>query len=72
MNNCGVPVLSVDIPSGLDCNEGHVLGVAVRAAKTVTFVLPKRGFTLAEGPGHIGELVVVDIGMPRELVQEFT
>ncbi|MEE9514507.1 MAG: NAD(P)H-hydrate epimerase [Candidatus Brocadiales bacterium] len=69
INNCGVPVLSVDIPSGLDCNEGHVLGVAVRAAKTVTFVLPKRGFTLAEGPGHIGELVVVDIGMPRELAQ---
>lgn len=69
INNSGVPVLSIDIPSGLDCNDGRVLGVAVRAARTVTFVLPKRGFTIAEGPGHIGELVGADIGMPRDLVE---
>ncbi|MCP4364891.1 MAG: NAD(P)H-hydrate epimerase [Planctomycetes bacterium] len=69
MNNSGVPVLSIDIPSGLDCNNGHVLGVAVRAARTVTFVLPKKGFMLAEGPGHVGEVVVADIGMPRDLVR---
>ncbi len=69
INNSGVPVLSIDIPSGLDCNNGHVLGVTVRAARTVTFVLLKKGFMLAEGPGHVGEVVVADIGMPRELVQ---
>ncbi|MEE9585254.1 MAG: NAD(P)H-hydrate epimerase [Candidatus Brocadiales bacterium] len=69
INNSGVPVLSIDIPSGLDCNDGHVLGAAVRAARTVTFVLPKKGFTLAEGPGHVGEVVVADIGMPRDLVE---
>ena len=68
-NNCGVSVLSIDIPSGLDCNDGRVLGVAVRAARTVTFVLPKAGFALAEGPAHVGEVVTADIGIPRELVQ---
>lgn len=71
INNCGVPVLSIDIPSGLDCNDGRVLGVAVRASKTVTFVLPKRGFARAKGPEHVGEVIVADIGMPRDLVEGF-
>ena len=69
INNSGVPALSIDIPSGLDCNDGRVLGAAVRAARTVTFVLPKKGFTRAEGPKHVGEVVVADIGIPRDLVE---
>lgn len=69
MNSSGVPILSIDIPSGLDCNEGRVLGVAVRAKKTVTFVLPKVGFFQGEGPKYVGELITADIGIPRELVE---
>lgn len=69
INNSGVPALSIDIPSGLDCNDGRVLGAAVRAARTVTFVLPKKGFTRAAGPKHVGEVVVADIGIPRDLVE---
>ena len=64
------PVLSVDIPSGLDANTGKVLRAAVRAARTATFVLPKLGFTRGEGPKHVGEVTVVDIGVPVELIRE--
>jgi NAD(P)H-hydrate epimerase len=65
LNASGVPILSVDIPSGLDCDGGHVLGAAVRATRTVTFILPKVGFFKGQGPAHVGELVVADIGIPR-------
>lgn len=63
------PVLSVDIPSGLDANSGKILRAAVRATRTATFVLPKRGFFLLDGPAHVGEIEVIDIGVPRELVE---
>jgi NAD(P)H-hydrate epimerase len=66
INALGVPILSVDIPSGLDCDGGHVLGAAVKATRTVTFILPKVGFFKDQGPSHVGELVVADIGIPRQ------
>ena len=49
-------VLSLDIPSGLDANTGCVLGVAVRADMTVTFVGTKRGLLVADGPDLCGEI----------------
>ncbi len=70
INAADKPVLSIDMPSGLDANTGDVLGAAVRAESTATFVLPKRGFYLLQGPGHTGEVKVVDIGMPKELIDE--
>jgi NAD(P)H-hydrate epimerase len=69
INAADKPVLAVDIPSGLDANIGKVLRAAVRADRTATFVLPKRGFRLQEGPAHVGAVDVIDIGMPRELVE---
>ena len=68
MNRIDVPVVAIDIPSGLDANEGRVLGVCVRAVETVTFACAKQGFFRGDGPGHLGELTVVDIGVPRELI----
>jgi|SRR3989338_867936 len=65
INATGTPILSVDTPSGLDCDGGHVLGAAVKATRTVTFILPKVGFFKDQGPAHVGELVVADIGIPR-------
>jgi NAD(P)H-hydrate epimerase len=58
----GVPVVAVDLPSGLDADTGEVGGPCVRAAQTVTLAAPKRG--LAGRPEWTGELVVADIGMP--------
>ncbi|MFH1023051.1 MAG: NAD(P)H-hydrate epimerase [Planctomycetota bacterium] len=68
-NASGRPVVAVDIPSGLDGDTGAVQGVAVHAAVTATFIAPKPGFFRADGPAHTGEVVVVDIGIPRVIVE---
>lgn len=69
MNGMRCPVLSVDLPSGLDANSGEVLGVAVRATVTATMVAPKAGFARSDGPLHVGRVVVIDIGVPPSLVE---
>lgn len=68
VNDSRKPIISVDIPSGLDANTGAVLGAAVKATKTVTFAVSKKGFYLNEGPAHTGEVVVTDISIPWELI----
>ena len=70
INETNIPVVSVDIPSGLDCNEGVVLGAAVKATKTVTFVAAKAGFFKECGREYTGELIVSDISVPKELIEE--
>jgi len=63
-----IPVVAVDIPSGIDATTGAVLGTAVRADLTCTFGLPKMGLILFPGAEYAGSLEVVDIGIPRSLV----
>jgi NAD(P)H-hydrate epimerase len=70
MCELGAPVLSVDVPSGLDCDTGAALGTAVRADRTVTFVLNKRGFTREGAARFTGEVVVAEISVPRGLIEE--
>ena len=65
----GRPVLSVDLPSGLDADTGEIHGAAIRATKTVTFVASKPGFALGFGPVHCGEVFVAEIGLPGFLVE---
>lgn len=61
---------SLDLPSGLDANTGAVLGVAVRADSTITFAHLKTGLLTPSGAEHAGDVHVVDIGVPGELVRE--
>ena len=68
LNRSGVPVLSVDIPSGISADNGRVMGEAVRADYTVTFGLPKIGHLLYPGAEHAGRLFVEDIGFPEGLL----
>ena len=68
VNNLNKPTLSVDIPSGLDCNTGKFLGAAIKATKTVTFAVAKKGFYLNDGPSYTGKVIVSDIGIPKELI----
>lgn len=68
INECNRPVLAVDVPSGLDCETGQPLGVAVKAARTVTFVGWKPGFRALDAQRYLGEVEVADIGCPRELI----
>jgi len=63
----GVPVVAVDIPSGLNGDTGEVMGEAVRADETVTFHRPKPGLYLREGPDYAGRITVADIGIPSAL-----
>ena len=68
LNNLSIPILSVDLPSGLDANTGHSLGVCVRADRTVTIGLPKRGLLVHPGAEFAGKLEVVDIGFPEQVI----
>ena len=57
------PVLALDIPSGLDGDTGRVMGVAVRATHTISFIGGKPGLYTLDGPDHCGEVSVVDLGL---------
>ena len=59
----GVPVLAVDIPSGLDALDGTVPGGVIPADRTVTFAAPKPGMFFGDGPAVCGEIDVVDVGI---------
>ncbi|MGC3971990.1 MAG: NAD(P)H-hydrate epimerase [Pirellulales bacterium] len=64
------PVVAVDLPSGLDCDTGRAAKHTVRAHHTLTFVAAKPGFLQPEAKPYVGELHVVDIGIPRKLLEE--
>ncbi|NWF53983.1 MAG: NAD(P)H-hydrate dehydratase [Syntrophaceae bacterium] len=68
VNSLGMPVVAIDIPSGLDADNGRVLGVCIRAHLTVTFGLLKRGLLLLPGAEYCGKTVLVDISLPRAAV----
>ena len=69
MNACGVPVFSVDIPSGLDADSGRPLGVAVQAEATATFGFAKVGQVVHPGVRHCGSLDIIDIGIAEGAVE---
>jgi NAD(P)H-hydrate epimerase len=71
INRAGKPVLALDLPSGLDADRGVPLGEAVRATVTATFVAPKLGFGAPGARDYTGEVVVIDIGAPRRLLEPF-
>jgi len=62
------PVLALDIPSGLHSDTGRVLGHAVRATHTVTFIALKPGLLTLDGPDHCGALEVADLGLAAQKI----
>ncbi len=70
INAARAPVVSVDLPSGLDADTGMPLGVCVRAARTVTFACLKRGLVMHPGCEIAGDITVVDIGAPGAIIDE--
>jgi len=64
INSSCCPVISVDLPSGLNSDTGQLLGTGVRAMLTTTYGLAKPGLFLGHGPEHTGALEIIDIGLP--------
>jgi len=70
LNTLKKPIVAIDIPSGLAANTGKPLGTAIRASLTITFGLPKVGHLISPGIDYVGEVKVIDIGIPKSLVDE--
>jgi NAD(P)H-hydrate epimerase len=70
INVAGKRVLAVDVPSGLDCDTGLAARQTIVADLTCTFVASKPGFLAPEAGRYLGRLQVIDIGVPRKLIDE--
>ncbi len=64
INASAVPVLSLDVPSGVDADTGAIVGAAVHAETTVTFIAHKPGLLTGTAVNHVGRLVLADLGAP--------
>jgi len=69
INSSKGAVVSIDLPSGLDCDSGRTEGVCVRASATATLALVKKGLVFYPGRKFAGQTFVVDIGIPDECVE---
>ncbi|WP_049723545.1 bifunctional ADP-dependent NAD(P)H-hydrate dehydratase/NAD(P)H-hydrate epimerase [Gilvimarinus polysaccharolyticus] len=69
INSAGLPVLSLDMPSGLCADTGAELGVAVKADITITFIANKRGLFTGRGPALAGELLLDDLAAPADIYE---
>ena len=69
IRSAGRPTLALDIPSGLHADTGQVLGAAVRASVTVTFLALKPGLFTGAGPAYCGRVVFHDLGVPRSVLE---
>lgn len=65
INKSSARVLAVDIPSGMDCDSGKILGTCVEASCTATFVALKPCFDVNSSAQYTGPVKVIDIGVPR-------
>jgi hydroxyethylthiazole kinase-like uncharacterized protein yjeF len=70
INASGVPVTALDMPSGVDADTGRPHGVCIRAKKTITFACLKRGLVVYPGAEMAGDVRLVDIGAPRDIVDK--
>jgi NAD(P)H-hydrate epimerase len=68
INESSARIFAVDIPSGLDCDTGLPLGATVRAHHTGTIAAVKKGFVRPEAQPWLGQVHVIDMGVPRRLL----
>jgi len=67
LNDAGLPIFAMDIPTGLNCDTGEILGTCIHAHHTITFGTNKVGFYLADGPSVTGDLTLADLPFPNYL-----
>lgn len=69
-NNSGLPIIAIDIPSGLDGATGLVEDECIKATQTAFLGLPKTGFFLGDGWNYVGQLRYVDFGLPEQYIEQ--
>ena len=69
LNATGVPIVSVDLPSGLSADTGAIIGATVDAALTVTLGAPKVSLLVSPAATRVGQLLVADIGIPESVIE---
>lgn len=69
LNDCSVPILSLDLPSGLHADTGQGMPVAVKAHSTLTFVAIKPGLVTGQGKSYCGQLALDDLGIAQAFAQ---
>ena len=70
LNRFHNPIFSLDLPSGLNADTGHPLGISVIARATATFVAPKLGFSNPSSAPFTGIVRVVNIGLPANAAEK--
>ena len=70
INQTGLPVLAIDVPSGLNADTGAEHGAVVQADLTITFIGVKRGLLTGRGPAVCGEVMLSDLAIPAEIYAE--
>lgn len=68
INGAGVPIVSIDLPSGLSADTSDVVGDCIQASMTVTLAAPKLPLVLPPGETKAGDVVIADIGIPSEVI----
>lgn len=66
LNQSKKPILSIDVPSGLNSDNGKIMGIGIKARYTATLACAKKGLNLNEGPKYAGKVTVLDISIPRK------
>jgi NAD(P)H-hydrate epimerase len=69
INASSIPIVSIDLPSGLSADTPHVIGDCIDASMTVTLAAPKLPLVLPPGEEHAGDVVIADIGIPHEVIE---
>jgi NAD(P)H-hydrate epimerase len=69
VNASGIPIISIDLPSGLSADTPHLIGDCVDASMTVTLAAPKLPLVLPPGEAHAGDVVIADIGIPHDVIE---
>lgn len=70
VNELGVPVVAIDLPTGLSADSHEIEGNAIDASMTVTLAAPKIPLVLPPADSHCGDLVIADIGIPHPIIDD--
>src|ERR671911_1087253 len=69
VNASGIPIVAIDLPSGLSADTPHLIGDCIDASMTVTLAAPKLPLILPPGEAHAGDVVIADIGIPPDVLE---